>query len=95
MIRQRVYQIAAEYEDCNDAMAMKILANIGQEKYFQFSGVKGVFAGLWVEKAIFGESPIQSATRNQGKLENGFQACGTTFWRRLLHNSDLMVTYQA
>ena len=53
MIRQRVYHIAAEYEDCNDAMPMKILANIGQEKYFQFSGVKGVFAGLWVEKAIF------------------------------------------
>jgi hypothetical protein len=35
-------------------MPMKILANIGQEKYFQFSGVNGVFAGLWVGKAIFG-----------------------------------------
>jgi hypothetical protein len=31
---------------------MKILANIGQEGYFQISGVNGVFAGLWVGKTI-------------------------------------------
>jgi len=72
-------------------MPIKILANIGQEKYFQFSGVNGVFAGLWGGKAIFWATPIHLATRNQGKtIENGYQACGTTFWRRLPHNSDLM-----
>jgi hypothetical protein len=66
---------------------MKILANIGHKKYFQISGVKGVFAGLWDGKAIFWATPIQLATRNQCKaIENGFQACGTTLWRRLLHN---------
>jgi len=70
---------------------MKILANIGQEKYFQFSGVNGVFAELWVEKEIFWTTPIHLATRNQGKtIEKGFQACRTTFWRWLPHNSDLM-----
>jgi hypothetical protein len=31
---------------------MKILANIGQERYFQISGVNGVFDELWVGKAI-------------------------------------------
>jgi len=44
---------------------MKILANIGQEMYFQISGVNGVFAGLWVGKAIFWATPIHLATRNQ------------------------------
>ena len=68
-------------------MSMKILANMGQEKYFQISGVNGFFAGLWVGKAIFGATPIHLATRNQGKaIENGFQACGTNFLRRLPHN---------
>jgi len=68
---------------------MKILANIGQERYFQISGVNGVFAGLWVGKVIFWATPIHLATRNQVKaIENGFQACVTTFWRRLPHNSD-------
>jgi hypothetical protein len=61
-------------------MPMKILANIGQEKYVQLSGVNGVFAEPWVEKAIFWAAPIHSVTRNQGKtIENVFQACGTTF----------------
>jgi hypothetical protein len=69
---------------------MEILANIGQEKYFQISGVNGVFAGLWVGKAIFGATPIHLAARNQGKaIGNGFQACGTTSWRRLPHNLGL------
>jgi hypothetical protein len=35
-------------------MPMEILANIGQERYFQISDVNGVLAGLWVGKAIFG-----------------------------------------
>jgi len=70
--------------------AVKFLANIGREKYFQVSGVNGVFAGLWAGKAIFLATPIHLATRNQGKtIENGFHACGTTFWRPLSHNSDL------
>ena len=30
---------------------MEILANIGQERYFQISDVNGVFAGLWVGKS--------------------------------------------
>ena len=60
-------------------MSMKILANIGQETYFQISGVNNVFAGLWVGKAIFWATPIHLAARNQGKaIENGFQACGNT-----------------
>jgi hypothetical protein len=68
---------------------MKILENIEQERYFQISGVNGVFAGLWVGKAIFWAISIHLAARNQDKaIENGFQACGTTFWRRLPHNSD-------
>ena len=34
-------------------------------------------------------NPIRLEARYQGKaIEKGFQACGTTFWRRLLHNSD-------
>ena len=70
---------------------MKILANIGPEKYVQFSGVNGVFAGLWVGKAILWATPIHLSTQNQGKtIENGFQPCGSTFWRHLPHNSDLM-----
>jgi len=70
---------------------MKILANIGQEKYFQFSGVNGVFSFFLVGKAIFWATPIHLATRNQSKtIEKGFQACETTFWRWLLHHSDLM-----
>ena len=70
-------------------MSIKILANIGQKRYFQFSGVNGVFAGLWVGKEIFRVTPIHIAARNQGKaIENGVQACGTAFWRRLPHNSD-------
>jgi hypothetical protein len=69
-------------------MTIKILADIGQERYFQISGVNGVFAGLWVGKAIFGTTPIHLAARKQGgAIENGFQACGTTLWRRLPHNS--------
>jgi hypothetical protein len=69
---------------------MKILASIGQGRYFQISSVYRVFAGLWVGKAIFWATPIHLAARNQGKaIENGFQACGTTFWKRLPHNSDL------
>jgi hypothetical protein len=69
---------------------MKILANIGQKRYFQISDVNGVFAGLWVGKAIFWATPIHLAARNQGKaIEKGFQACGITFWRRLPHNSEL------
>ena len=69
---------------------MKILANIGQGKYFQISGVNGVFAGLWVGKEIFWATPIHLAARNQDKaIENGFQTCGTTSWRRLPHNSEL------
>jgi len=67
---------------------MKILANIGQKRYFQISGVNGVFAGVWDGEAIFWATPIQLAARNQGEaIGNGFQACGTTFWRRLPHNS--------
>jgi len=27
---------------------MKILANIGQERYFQISSIHGAFAALWV-----------------------------------------------
>jgi hypothetical protein len=68
-------------------MTIKILANIGQERYFQISAVNGVFAGLWVGKAIFGTTQIHLAARNQGPIENGVQACGTTLWRRLPHNS--------
>ena len=69
---------------------MKILANIGQERYFQISVVNGVFGRLWVGKANFWTTPIHLAVRNQGKaIENGFQACGTTFWGRLPHNSEL------
>jgi hypothetical protein len=41
---------------------MKILANIGQKRYFQISGVNGVFAGLWVGKEIFWTTPIHLAT---------------------------------
>ena len=70
-------------------MSIKILANIGHERYFQISGVNGVFAGLWVGKAIFWATPIHLAARNQGRaIENGFQARGTTFWRLLPRNSD-------
>ncbi len=70
-------------------MSIKILANIGHEGYFQISGVNGVFAGLWVEKAIFWATPIHLAARNQGKaIYNGFQDRRTTYWRRLQHNSD-------
>ena len=55
---------------------MKILATIGQERYFQILGANEVFAGLWVGKAIFRVTPIHVAARNQGKaIENGFQAC--------------------
>jgi hypothetical protein len=61
-------------------MTIKILADIGQERYFQISGVNGVL--------IFGTTPIHLAARKQGgAIENGFQACGTTLWRRLPHNS--------
>jgi len=84
----RHYRTVLGWQYCG-GMPMKFLANIGQEKYFQFSGVNGVFAGLWVGKAIFLATPIHLATRNQGKnIENGFHACGTTFWRPLSHNSD-------
>ena len=70
-------------------MSMKILANIGQERYFQIPGVNGVFAGFWAGKAIFWATSIHLATRNQGKaIENGFQACEITFWGRLLYNSE-------
>jgi hypothetical protein len=59
---------------------MKILANIGQEGYFQISGVNGVFVGLWVGKTIFSVTLIHLTVRNQGKaIENGFQARGITF----------------
>jgi len=61
-------------------MSMKILANIGQERYFQISGANGVFVGLWVGKAICWATLIHLTVRNQGKaIENGFQACGITF----------------
>jgi len=45
-------------------MPMKILANIGQERYFQISGANGVFAGLWVGKAIFGATSIHLTARD-------------------------------
>jgi hypothetical protein len=43
-------------------MPMEILANTGQEKYFQISGVNGVFVGLW-QKAIIWATPIRLAAR--------------------------------
>jgi hypothetical protein len=73
-------------------MTIKSFANIGQERYFQISGVNGVFAGLWVGKAIFGTTPIHFAAPNQGgAIENRFQACETTLWRRLPHNSGYQI----
>ena len=59
---------------------MKILANIEQRRYFQISGVNGVFAGLWVGKAIFWATPIHLAARNQGKaIENGIRLAKLPF----------------
>jgi len=61
-------------------MPIKILATIGQERYFQIAGVHGVTAGLWVGKAFFGSTSIHLIAQNRGKaIETGFQACGTTF----------------
>jgi len=68
---------------------MKILEDIEQERYFQVPVVNGVFAGLWVGKAILGATPIHLATRIKARLlETVFRLAATTSWRRLPHNSD-------
>jgi|GEM_PF-1426905 hypothetical protein len=46
-------------------LPMKILVNIGQESYFQILGANGVFAGLWLRKAIMGATPIHLATQTR------------------------------
>jgi hypothetical protein len=42
-----------------------------------------------LKKRFLGTTQIHLASRNQGKtIENGFQACEITFWRRFPNNSD-------
>ena len=83
------YIITPDYAARWTKKGLKILANIGQQEYFQISGVNGVFSGLWVGKPILWATPIHLTARNHGKaIENGFQACGTTFWRWLPNNSE-------
>jgi hypothetical protein len=64
-------------------MSINILAIIEQDRYFQIPGVNGVFPRLWF-KGNFGAIPINLVARNPSKpIENSFQSCRTTPWRRL------------